>query len=198
MTMNTMTDKEISRKICANGKSRYLLGPPDRALSTKYETLLRTHPPGESVIRALRRLMKDDAYLLAFDANERSITFRFAMYLQAELPEWHVDCEFNRNGVDPKKLKSLELNPDSEDEDARTVFPDVIVHRRGTRENFLVVEFKKSTSSVKRSIDLCKLKVYKSDLKYEHALFIEIGTDVKAAKGIVDLKWVEPHAQTDD
>ncbi|WP_085866193.1 hypothetical protein, partial [Klebsiella pneumoniae] len=89
--------------------------------------------PGEPVSHALSELLFNDHDLLSIDANERSITFRFAMYLQLSFPGWNVDCEYNRDGVEPKRLRHLELYPDSEDVEAKTVFPDVIVHRRGTQ-----------------------------------------------------------------
>lgn len=38
--------------------------------------------PGEPVSHALSELLFNDHDLLSIDANERSITFRFAMYLQ--------------------------------------------------------------------------------------------------------------------
>ena len=159
-----------------------------RLLTTEQEAYLRLHPPGEAIIHALRVLLECDARLLDIDANERSITFRFAMYLQSQLTDWEVDCEFNRDGVEPKRLGHLELYPDSEDNEAKTVFPDVIAHRRGTKENFLVVEFKKSTSCVDRDIDRRKLVGYKRQLGYAYALFVEVGTGGQA--NIARVEWV--------
>ncbi|WP_273836583.1 hypothetical protein [Serratia marcescens] len=144
--------------------------------------------PGEPVAHALSELLFNDHDLLSIDANERSITFRFAMYLQLSFPGWNVDCEYNRDGVEPKRLRHLELYPDSEDVEAKTVFPDVIVHRRGTQQNHLVLEFKKSTSCVDRRIDLLKLQGYKQQLGYDHALFVEVGTEGQSI--ITALEWV--------
>lgn len=157
-------------------------------LSAGQRAYLGLHLPGEAVFRALSYLLENDHDLLDIDANERSITFRFAMYLQPLFPDWTVDCEFNRDGVEPKRLGHLELYPDSEDEQARTVFPDVIVHRRGTEKNYLVIEFKKSTSNVDRQIDLRKLRGYKQQLGYTYALFVEVGTDGQAC--ITALEWI--------
>ncbi|WP_206597681.1 hypothetical protein [Pseudomonas syringae] len=157
------------------------------ALSEDQIQYLNHHPPGQAVAHALSQLLDEDHDLLGIDANERSITFRFAMYLQQHFPGWTVDCEYNRDGTDPKRLGHLELYPDSEDDEAKTVFPDVIVHRRGTRQNHLVLEFKKSTSRVDRRIDLRKLQGYKQQLGYEHALFVEIGTEGQAI--ITELEW---------
>lgn len=142
----------------------------DMALSEEQIRYLNHHPPGEAVARALSELLENDHDLLGIDANERSITFRFAMYLQRHFPDWTVDCEYNRDGAEPK-----------------TVFPDVIVHRRGTRNNYLVLEFKKSTSRVDRQIDLRKLRGYKQQLGYEHALFVEVGTEGRVV--ITMLEW---------
>lgn len=149
---------------------------------------LRLCPYGDAIIFALLNLLKHDRYLLEANANERSITFRFAMYLQSQIPEWTVDCEYNRDGIDPKRLGHLDIFPDSDDEEARTVFPDVIVHHRGTNENQLVVEFKKSTSHVDRNIDLKKLRGYKQQLEYRHALFVEVSAGGRA--GISRLEWI--------
>ena len=157
------------------------------ALSEDQIQYLNSHPPGEAVARALSELLDNDQDLLGVDANERSITFRFALYLQQHFPDLTVDCEYNRDGIEPKRLGHLELYPDSEDDDAKTVFPDVIVHQRGTRKNHLVLEFKKSTSHVDRQIDLRKLRGYKQQLGYEHALFVEVGTEGKAI--ITMLEW---------
>ena len=156
-------------------------------LSNEQIQYLSQHLPGEAVARALSELLDDDHDLLGIDANERSITFRFAMYLQQHFPDWTVDCEYNRDGTEPKRLGHLELYPDSEDDEAKTVFPDVIVHRRGTRNNHLVLEFKKSTSRIDRQIDLRKLWGYKQQLGYEHALFVEVGTEGQAI--ITVLEW---------
>ena len=157
------------------------------ALSEDQIQYLNSHPPGEAVARALSELLDNDQDLLGVDANERSITFRFALYLQQHFPDLTVDCEYNRDGIEPKRLGHLELYPDSEDDDAKTVFPDVIVHQRGTRKNHLVLEFKKSTSHVDRQIDLRKLRGYKQQLGYEHALFVEVGTEGRVV--ITMLEW---------
>jgi hypothetical protein len=157
------------------------------ALSADQIQYLNRHAPGEAVARALSELLLNDHDLLGIDANERSITFRFAMYLQRRFADWTVDCEYNRDGTEPKRLGHLELYPDCEDDEAKTVFPDVVVHRRGTRQNHLVLEFKKSTSRIDRQIDLRKLRGYKQQLGYEHALFVEVGTEGQAI--ITALEW---------
>lgn len=95
------------------------------ALTPEQIHYLNQYAPGEAVSHALSELLFIDHDLLGIDANERSITFRFAMYLQQCFPGWTVDCEYNRDGIEPKRLRHLELYPDSEDVEAKTVFPDV-------------------------------------------------------------------------
>ena len=102
-----------------------------------------------------------------------------------------MDCEYNRTGIDPKRIDHLFLETDVADTEGKTVFPDVIVHIRGQRQNYLVVEFKKSSSGVDRNFDFKKLRGYKGDerLNYEHALFIEL--TVGDQPGIARAEWVD-------
>jgi hypothetical protein len=138
---------------------------------------------------ALEKLLQQDNYLLIHNANERSMAARLCIYFQEQFPKWHVDCEYNRDGIDPKKLSHLDIDPDQEDTDARTVFPDIVVHLRGTANNLLVIEIKKSNSSVLRSIDFAKLRGYKRELGYTFALFIEFNVGDSPAIGRCE--WVD-------
>lgn len=99
---------------------------------------------------AFDELYKKDSHLIANRPNrnnsngthhvgERAIVFRFAYYLQNLLynddifKEYHLDCEYNRNGIETKNLPGF---PDG-------TFPDLIIHKRGSNEsNLLVMEFK--------------------------------------------------------
>jgi len=136
--------------------------------------VLESKAPGAAVLAALQELFSSDGLLLQIDANERSVAYRLAMYLQRQLPQLHVDCEYNRDGVDPKRIQHLYLEPNAEDTEAKTAFPDIIAHIRGTQTNYLVIELKKSTNTVPRDTDLAKLRGYKRNLNYEFALFIEL------------------------
>ncbi|WP_447962023.1 hypothetical protein [Nitrospira sp. Ecomares 2.1] len=96
--------------------------------------------------------------MLKVDANERSISYRFGMYLQQELIDYSVDCEYNREGIKPKRIGHLGLRPDAEDTEGKTVFPDIVAHVRGQKQNYLVIEIKKSTNKVSRTVDFQKLR----------------------------------------
>jgi hypothetical protein len=115
-----------------------------------------------------------DQYLLEFNLNERTISHRLALHLQRTLPEWDVDCEYNRN---EDTIKTLELPKNHipwNDLEAKTVFPDIIVHKRGPGPNVLVIEMKKVGLSP--DFDYQKLRAYKSELGYAYACLIWIRT----------------------
>lgn len=120
---------------------------------------------------AVARLLDDDRYLFQNNVNERSISHHLACYLQERFSGWHVDVEYNRNHDDPKRLT---LPPPtmvaSNDTEATTVFPDLIVHRRDTDHNLLVIEIKKNRES--DAVDMQKLRAFKAQLHYRFALFL--------------------------
>lgn len=109
--------------------------------------------------QALEELLERDAELLRRDAHERSITHRLAMYLEHRFSSagWVVDCEYNRHGDTPKQLPQCQQGPpDLEALDARSVYPDIIIHVRGEPKNLLVIEAKKTGGDL--DPDRCKLE----------------------------------------
>lgn len=149
----------------------------------------------EVMVSSLETLFKEDAHLLTCNANERSISHRLAIYIQNALPEWNVDCEYNRigNDDDPKVTKLPASDTKTDDLEARTVFPDIIVHQRGPHENLLAIEIKKSSSrnAAADDHDIQKLKSYCSPpLQYHHALFLKIKTDSSQDERWAFVKWV--------
>jgi hypothetical protein len=126
---------------------------------------------------ALDRLFANDILLLQSDVNERSLSHKLAEYLQFEFNEWNVDCEYNRKGHDdPKRLNLRMENISTDDTEARTVYPDIIVHHRKSDDNLLVIEIKKSTNRDNGERDREKLQEYISQLNYRYGFFIRLGT----------------------
>ena len=122
---------------------------------------------------AVHLLCKKDRWLLQKDVNERSITFRLGMYLQELFEDWHVDCEYNRDGHDAKTIPSHLWESDDKD---CLVYPDIIIHKRGAEgPNLLIIEAKKAGKSGAER-DLKKLRSYHQCLKYAYAAFILIDT----------------------
>jgi hypothetical protein len=111
----------------------------------------------------IRQLLRNDYHLLEINAHERSIAHRLAEYLQQQFHDWHVDCEYNRHGIEIKKLG-----------EAR-VYPDIIVHLRNTPFNLLVIELKCSNENYKGDIEkLKKFTDQNGEFKYKLGLFLKI------------------------
>ena len=117
---------------------------------------------------AYNLLISKERHLFEIDVNERSLTHKFAEYLQIGFPDWNVDCEYNRIGIDKKILEKFKQKIDSDNAEGVTVYPDIIIHNRGTKENLVVIEAKK-TSSTAKDIDEDKLKAFKEELGYKFA-----------------------------
>lgn len=134
-------------------------------------------PFRETLDQALQTLIEQDRFLLKTSANERAISFRLALHLQALLPEWNVDCEYNCWETPCHYMQQVITSTSSAATEARTIFPDIVIHRRGTAENLAVIEIAKSTNRFNIHQDVKKLKAYKMQLGYQHALLVSIGVD---------------------
>ena len=57
------------------------------------------------IMLAIDNLRLNDNHLLKHNCSERSICHRLALYLESTFgKDFNVDCEYNRNGYDPKRL----------------------------------------------------------------------------------------------
>ncbi len=132
----------------------------------------------EKVGLAVQQLLATDADLCIRDLHERTITGRLADHLRPHFPEWHVDCEYNRDGHEIKRVNG------------NIVVPDIIVHRRGTPDNLLVIEVKKSNTRVLDEEDIEKLHAYReSHLRYQNGLFLKLLVG-EGAPGVSRFLWV--------
>jgi hypothetical protein len=137
---------------------------------------------------AIDLLLSADKDILSMDINERTISHRLAIYLERHFPGWNVDCEYNRDHEDVKRLDIKRRNVKSDDTQATTVSPDIIVHRRNTDQNLLVIEMKKTSSQERDDYDTGKLYAFKHQLGYKYAVFLKVKTgDVV---GIDRIEWV--------
>jgi hypothetical protein len=151
-------------------------------------------PPTEDEIRsavsaAIAALCADDRHLLDANASERSMSHMLAVHLISRFPGYEIDCEYNRDGFDVKKLMLSDRSVTVDQLDAVTVFPDIIVHKRGRQDqNLLVLEMKKASSAVAHDHDMEKLSAFKSELKYRFAALVVIGL-LKSGQLIQEVKW---------
>ena len=140
---------------------------------------------------AFKMLYKNDSHLIYNGANdseekpdkkhhvgERSIVFRYAHYLQNLISEdemfkeYNLDCEYNRNGTACKGLPSF----------PRGTYPDLIIHKRGSNEdNLLVMEFKTYWND-DREDDIKKIREFMDSTgkyKYKYGISVLIERDMQ-------------------
>jgi hypothetical protein len=147
-----------------------------------------------ALLDALRALDIHDSYLLKVAAHERAITHALAVHLQEQFKAWHLDCEFNRRGKEPKVMQILQHRYARQNGEPRSAAPDIIVHKRGpSGPNVLVVEAKKYRCDAKAAAeieyDLEKLRAFTSDPNYLYELGAFLLLD-PSAKGIM-LSWFQ-------
>lgn len=137
--------------------------------------------------KAIGMLLKNDLFLLEIKAHERSVAHKLAEYLQQEFSEYHVDCEYNRDENLSKRLNGIFECKNNQNNSSDLVYPDIIIHRRNTNDNLLVIEIKTSNNS--EECDFKKLELF-TDLsekfKYQFGLFLKFDR-----KKLVDNKWYE-------
>jgi len=131
---------------------------------------------------ALRSFYRKEALLIKYKVSERALTHKLAEHLQKLFPRHNVDCEYNKVGWgDSKRLGVLmEADPDCPQDCARcpnnkcVIFPDIIVHRRGTEVNLLVIEAKTEWSRRASERDHEKLAALTASGEYHYQLGIAL------------------------
>lgn len=126
---------------------------------------------------ALDKLYEKERYLILNNGNEenhlseRSIVFRYGIYVneivKKEFPSFNVDTEYNRN-ID--KIKKTSSRPNGS-------CPDLIVHKRGRKDqNLIVMEFKPWWNSDQKD-DEKKIEDYcdEDEYKYKYGVLILLG-----------------------
>jgi transposase len=122
--------------------------------------------------QALDSLISKHFDLLDLGVTERALSHHLAIELTPYFPGYDVDVEYNRKGVDPKRLNLPQRKTLEDDIRATTVFPDIIVHKRNTPINLLVIEMKKNEQDI--GYDEHKLKAFRKELGYKHAAHVII------------------------
>lgn len=119
------------------------------------------------------------------------MSHRIAIYLEQEMPGYNVDCEYNHDGFDVKRLQLEQCLTSADNDEAVTVFPDIIVHRRGNNDhNLLVVEMKKAAAGTDLAYDRQKLRAFRCELKYTWAAHLIIGRSQKGDL-VRTIQWID-------
>lgn len=162
------------------------------AVARKDQSVFRERSEVTSLLtKALSRIIEEEPELLDLDVTERALSHHLARIISELLPSnsLDVDVEYNRHGGDPKRLQLPERETSDRDLRARTVFPDIVVHRRNTdEENLLVVEVKKPGESLK--YDGIKLRAFRRELGYQYAVHLILGYDGEGNL-VQELQWVD-------
>ena len=152
-----------------------------RIKDNEFKMLSCDHELKRGIIYAFECLYGNDNYLIdnGFESHvdERSIVFRFGYYFQTFLEhlrpysDYVVDIEYNRDRSIAKRVNG-ELK-----------IPDLILHKRGTSDNLMVMEFKaywniKNLDRVNDDInELKEMTDMTGDYKYKYGLFIVINKE---------------------
>lgn len=164
----------------------------------------------ELIPTGLSIFSQNDFFLITENVSERAIAHKIGEYLQTIFPYYHVDCEYNRNNEHESRSKRLNILKDryeavknkeiaGESIDI-SVYPDIIIHRRGTNNhNLIVIEIKKTTNTDDEALDfdIEKLRSFtdqsdRNNLKYQFGVFLLLDTVVHKANPdnyIVQENW---------
>jgi hypothetical protein len=163
------------------------------------DNLATLKPTLELILKScLQELFTKDFILIKNNVSERAITHKLAEYIQKRIPEFDVDCEYNRNlpageghaktilVIKERSIKEIKLKYegtvdsliDKEEVLSEvTSYPDIIIHQRGINDkNILIIEAKKSNSQVSDEYDFIKLKAFTSldqVYKFKYGAFIK-------------------------
>ena len=135
---------------------------------------------------ALLEFYKHDHLLLDYKTEkdaiaERCMVFHIGCYMiekiksNSKFADYDVDCEYNRNFNAPKGMYKQVL----EKIESRNTYPDMVVHkRRSNKNNLIVIEFKKGRATEdakKRDIEkLCYFTDPNREYCYNFGLYVEL------------------------
>jgi hypothetical protein len=109
------------------------------------------------VVKAIEEFYAREGLLFDKDLGERALTHRMAVYLERQFDGWEVDCDYNRLGERLLKMPHGTI-VSTDDELGKSIFPDIVVHRRTVPENLLAVEVRKATNHQPIEHDQHKLR----------------------------------------
>ncbi|WP_454045024.1 hypothetical protein [Chryseobacterium sp. Marseille-Q8038] len=158
----------------------------------------------QNIKDAIDVLLEKEAGNLARGLNELNISTHLAYYLKPYFHDFDVDPEYNgdidkpndRKALDIAKNRMIEIGFEPNDGDNYKISPDIIIHKRETNKNNLVViEVKKDSHSRKhKEFDLIKLEHLTIDYSgnhYNYKLGIAIIFGTKRKSGTYDIRFFQ-------
>jgi hypothetical protein len=111
----------------------------------------------DKVVSALAEFYAQETYLLEKDLGERTLTHRLAVHLERQFEGWDIDCDYDRLGERTLRLPKGSI-VSTDDHIGKSVYPDIVVHRRAVPENLLAVEVRKASNHQPPEHDQHKLR----------------------------------------
>ncbi|WP_146691208.1 hypothetical protein [Bradyrhizobium canariense] len=111
----------------------------------------------DKLVGALGVFYARETHLLEKDLGERTLTHRLAVHLESQFGGWDVDCDYNRLGERRLRLPKGSI-VSTDDDIGKSIYPDIVVHRRTVPENLLAVEVRKATNHQPLEHDRHKLR----------------------------------------
>jgi hypothetical protein len=109
------------------------------------------------VVTALGEFYARETHLFEHDLGERTLTHRLAVHLEKQFGGWEVDCDYNRLGERTLRLPKGSI-VSTDDGNGKSVYPDIVVHRRAVPENLLAIEVRKASNHQPPEHDRHKLQ----------------------------------------
>ena len=131
----------------------------------------------DKVIGALDVFYARETFLLERDVGERALTHRLAVHLEGEFRGWDIDCDYNRLG-ERRLLLPKGTIVATDDDIGKSVYPDIIIHRRAVPENLLAIETRKGANYSPFEHDRHKLRALTDPhlwFAYEIGLLLVLG-----------------------
>jgi hypothetical protein len=111
----------------------------------------------DRVVDALREFYARETFLFERDLGERTLTHRLAVCLERQFPGWDIDCDYNRLGERTLRLPKGSI-VSTDDHLGKSIYPDIVVHRRSVPENLLAIEVRKASNHQPPEHDQHKLR----------------------------------------
>ena len=144
----------------------------------------------EAMLDALKFFINKDANLLKLDVREEAISHRLAFYLEQtfsrlkydlsldveEIESITVDCEYDKHSDAPKTLQDIiQKYPKKK---TNVIRPDIVLHKRNSGTNLIVIEIKKEKSKDKdKEYAKDKVKAFvESSYAYQLGIYIVFNT----------------------